>query len=265
MLVFSLTTIPPRFDKIHKTLDSLLQQNMRADEIVVNIPRSYRRFQNMHDVIPSFNSMVTVNFVEEDFGPATKILPVISRYRNKKDVRIIFCDDDRAYDSNWSRRFVDCARSRPDECIVEAGWELSQISEFSYTPVEKPRAVPIRAPRSYIEKKIRKLFRRKAIFKSSGYVDILGGCCGALVKPEFFDDDSFAIPEILWTVDDVWLSGCLRRNKVRIWANAKGRDAVRTEADPVDALFDYTLSGVGRNKANSLAIAFFRENYGFWK
>jgi hypothetical protein len=50
----------------------------------------------------------------------------------------------------------------------------------------------------------------------SGYIDILEGWDGVVVRPEFFDDFAWQIPDILWTVDDVWLSGCLERQGIPI-------------------------------------------------
>jgi hypothetical protein len=52
--------------------------------------------------------------------------------------------------------------------------------------------------------------------REAGYVDILQGLGGAVVRPEFFDDAAYDIPEVIWAVDDVWLSGILAKNGVPI-------------------------------------------------
>ena len=45
--------------------------------------------------------------------------------------------------------------------------------------------------------------------RKAGFADILQGLGGVVVRPDFFDDEAFDIPDILWAVDDVWLSGML--------------------------------------------------------
>ena len=56
-----LTTIPPRFDKLGATLASLKRQKDPADRILLNIPRSYRRFRHIPE-----QPLLSVRFYEED-------------------------------------------------------------------------------------------------------------------------------------------------------------------------------------------------------
>jgi hypothetical protein len=101
---------------------------------------------------------------------------------------------------------------------------------------------------------------------SSGYVDILEGWGGVLVRPEFFDKISFEIPELLWTVDDVWLSGCLERREVPIWLNVNNK--VRASANSNEmkdaALRNFIHNGHGRVAANRACIKYFQEKYRIW-
>ena len=43
-LIISLTTIPSRINEIENVLDSLLNQNIKADMIYINVPKKYNRF-----------------------------------------------------------------------------------------------------------------------------------------------------------------------------------------------------------------------------
>ena len=43
------------------------------------------------------------------------------------------------------------------------------------------------------------------------------GVGGAVVRPEFFDDVAYDIPEEAWAVDDVWLSAQLARRGIAIY------------------------------------------------
>jgi len=268
MLIFSLTTIPPRFPHIHLTLKSLLRQKRPADKIIVNIPKTYRRFPVNKCELSSLPKGVEINMINFDYGPATKILPTIRKFRDT-DATIIFCDDDRTYDRNWSQRFVDCAAQIPNTCITEVGWSVEDLTGQICRPQPRMQAARIHPkPQNGKEKflrELRRLYTRKSrIFSKSGYVDIFGGCGGVLVKSDFFNDIAFDIPEILWTVDDVWLSGCLAQNQIDIWANADGREPVRNKANDLEELFLFSVNGIGRHDANRTAVNYFRERHSIW-
>ena len=48
--IFSLTTIPNKFDKLYLTIDSLINQTIKPEKIIVNIPRKYSlRFKTSID------------------------------------------------------------------------------------------------------------------------------------------------------------------------------------------------------------------------
>ena len=98
----------------------------------------------------------------------------------------------------------------------------------------------------------------------SGYVDILAGFGGVMVRPNFFGDSAWRIPDILWTVDDVWLSGCLESQGIPIWLNAKSKPSIKETSDEVEhaALRNLVYKGHDRKAANKQCIAYFRKNYG---
>ena len=92
-LIISLTTIPPRMAMIGPTLRALLAQTANVSEIRLNIARKYRRFDFDPATIPSYPEGIRVCLVDEDFGPATKVLPTVRAHAGE-DVEILFCDDD---------------------------------------------------------------------------------------------------------------------------------------------------------------------------
>ena len=59
-------------------------------------------------------------------------------------------------------------------------------------------------------------------FRSGGYVAIGEGYGGFMVKPQFFDKTMWDIPPVMWTVDDVWLSGHLDSKGIGIWGSNAG-------------------------------------------
>ena len=99
-VILSLSTIPPRFGMLGASLNSLLNQDRKADEIHVYIPKVYRRFPEHNFFKPNVPDGLTLKIVDYDYGPATKILPCALEYRGT-NTRIIYGDDDRFADTSW--------------------------------------------------------------------------------------------------------------------------------------------------------------------
>ena len=267
-LILSLTTVPPRFPYVHENLNTLKRQSAEIAEINLYVARTYRRFDYGSKDLPKLPEGVNLRLIDEDLGPATKVLPACREYRGQ-DVRILFCDDDKVYDEDWAQRFLDAAERYPDCAICEEGSLLNtpHYAADSWQSAREPKP-------GYRQKGVFYRLRRAAslgLWKpsktvSSGYVDILEGWGGVMVRPEFFDDTSFAIPDLLWTVDDVWLSGCLERQNIPIWLNAE--DKVRSKGNSNEvkeaALRNFVYQGHGRIAANQACIRYFRETYGIW-
>ena len=103
----TLTTIPSRLTKIHKTIESIQKQTLKPKKIFLNIPYEYYRFPGIiisNDELKSLeNDLVTVIRCE-DFGPATKIMGSVDKIK-KFDCAIII-DDDHAYDKKMCEIFI---------------------------------------------------------------------------------------------------------------------------------------------------------------
>lgn len=267
--IISLTTIPPRFDKIGPTLRDLTNQKAKPLEIRLNLSRQYRRFPGELPSLPDLPEGVTVHWSDVDYGPATKILPTVSDWQGK-NIDILFCDDDQMYPPNWSSRFLDARNDHPETCIIGRGYDLSNRKkghryhrEFDRFPRAKKREKDLKY----------RLFRACTLtlikppkLVQDGYVDILEGYRGALVKPHFFPPETFEIPDILWTVDDPWLSGHLERNGIPIWLMTGVQRPNRNyDAHLSDALNSLVYRDHGRMRADTACIEYFRETYGIWK
>ena len=222
--IITLSTIPPRFSLLGPTLQSLLAQSVPAQAIHLHIPTRYRRFQTWDGSLPTVPEGVTIRRCETDLGPATKILPACREFAGQ-DVNLLFCDDDKIYDRHWHARFLNARAQHPQSCIVEAGENLPDINDRQRSSDRLPRARRwTRKPLSYRIKRVLSLFTIKApTYANSGFIDILSGHGGALVRPEWFGPEAWEIPHVLWTVDDPWLSGHLERQGIPIWLTAKAR------------------------------------------
>ena len=160
---------------------------------------------------------------------------------------------------------------------TNAGFSLAERYGYAVSDGPQPRAVKAADPRQQAGFQLRKLWltlntRGKVTrapywrrFDRSGYVDIAEGLGGVMVQPEFFDDAAFAIPPILWTVDDIWLSGTLARRGIPIWVDCRLRK-IRTMIDVslTDPLYKLVVEGVGRLEADRACIEHMRRTYGIW-
>ena len=99
----------------------------------------------------------------------------------------------------------------------------------------------------------------------SGYADILQGYGGVVVRPSFFDQTVFAVPEAAWAVDDIWLSGMLRNVGVGIWLEAGLKQPRTTDADLSDALFRSSMDNQSRAHLDAKAIEYLRQEFGIWE
>ena len=72
----SMTSVPPRFSSLEKTLNSLNNQKKKPNKIFLNIPSKFKRFKNIKY---NFN-ILTKKFTNliinrcNDYGPGTKLL-----------------------------------------------------------------------------------------------------------------------------------------------------------------------------------------------
>jgi len=106
--IVSLTTIPSKFNNLHKAIDSLINQTILPEKIVINIPKLYSfRFNNksidletLHNFIDKYkNNNVVLNLIDKDFGPGTKLVGLLNSklIENDDNTYIILVDDDYIY------------------------------------------------------------------------------------------------------------------------------------------------------------------------
>jgi len=276
MLIVSLSSIPPRFDHLGPTLHSLLQQNAQIDKIILYIPLAYRRFPDWDGRLPEVPAGIEVRRTNDDLGPATKVLATCCDFRGQ-DCEILFCDDDRQYPPHWAGHFLRTRRQHPGCCIANLGFQVSEIAECGTDRPFQPqvqrswRITDVDFQLRYLVREIRagRHWRKveppwRRVYKTSGYVDIFEGCGGAMVRPEFFDDAAFDIPPVLWTVDDIWLSGTLARRGIPIWLRGNQFSPPDTAAKHHEPLVKSVVDGTDRKSANAAAIAYFQQTHGVW-
>ncbi len=269
-IIITLTTIPPRLPNLLRKLASLERQSVKADHVEIYIPRKYRRFPVVDFQLPKLPSWASIVRVEEDLGPATKILPAAKKWRGE-DVDLLLCDDDRIEDPQWLSRFALARQERPKDIICEVAWNVHERFGWTHETQDLPRAKLAENRGRTLDYKLKKLLTLGLyqppfqMYETSGYSDIFMGVHGALVPPKAFHEDAWTIPDIVWTVDDVWLSGMAKANGYGVWVNAAIRPIYRDgKFDKVAALKNFVEQGIDRSGADRMCVDMLRKQYGIW-
>ena len=275
-VILSLSTIPPRFGMLGMSLNSLINQKRKADEIHVYIPKTYKRFPEHNFCIPDVPEGVSVKIIDHDYGPATKALPCAKAYRGT-NTRIVYGDDDRFADTSWLDNMLKCSDERPEDVIVSSGMTLQNYGLMLKNQNFFPRAkrAKVKYDFEYLARRlVQKFFETttsksrikpaRCNYSSSGYVDIALGVGGVSVRADFFDESFFEIPEILWPDDDIWLSGNYLRQGRGIWASNKIRFPVDSGASNTSGLAFSIINGKDRNKTALDGILYMQELYDIW-
>ena len=105
--ILSLTTIPSRINYIESTIKSLVEQTLKPEKIILNIPKKYNfRFNSsvydlhIENILKKYIDKIIINYIDDDYGPGTKLLGLIKSKIIKfdsKDTYIVLVDDDLIY------------------------------------------------------------------------------------------------------------------------------------------------------------------------
>ena len=279
MAVISLSSIPSRFSALERVLPALVAQDIGDVAIELYLPRRYRRFPDHDGTLPRVPPGVEIVRVDEDLGPATKILHAVERHRSA-DTPILYCDDDVLYAPGWARGLIEAQRAHPFAAVAAAGMNLDALG-LPLPPASGPRGIlqrPARDWRYLVPRAVhiarhggaarvppeRKAIRR--LVRRTGRIDIAEGYGGVVVRPSFFDAGFREIPPVLWAVDDVWISGNLARRGVPILAVADAAQLrFMAEHHAPDALHQVAIEGAARFDANRRCALWMQEHLGVWR
>lgn len=137
-IIVTLTTIPERLScgKLEKTLDSIYNQTLKPDIVIINIPlvtlkgKKYDpvKLKNLEEKYPN----IIINRVPDDFGPITKIVPTL-KFVNDND-KIVIIDDDVVYDEKMIYKLYNSNLQAVGFCGRE-GKDLTWYHNFKDTPM----------------------------------------------------------------------------------------------------------------------------------
>lgn len=280
--IISLSSIPSRFHQIGPTLESLLAQTVKAEHVILYVSRSYRREPDWDGTLPEVPEGVEVRISEEDFGPATKLLPALKDFAGQ-DVEILFLDDDHVYPRHLAENMLRERRRRPLDSLAISPMEdydplPGTERRFEHQPrqLRRWRVTHLSFQLHALWIDLTNIFRavkrpyppRRAVLRA-GYADGFQGYYGVMVRPEFFPQEVFDIPDFARPVDDVWLSGHATRMGHPPWILG-GLFGRRLEPVWQDSHSDHTalhhniFDGVGRDDSNRKVVEYFQKTYGIW-
>jgi hypothetical protein len=223
----SLTTIPPRFDRLTPVIASLLAQDPAPERVYLSLPNRYRRFEGNYTA-PDLPAAVEILRPPDDLGPATKALIAAGRLAGELDA-LIYCDDDWIMPPNWAATLL--AARQPERAVTGAGFSVSRLNRQGAAP---------------------------------DFTDIAQGFAGVLIDPKWLSGAEYEPPDIAWPVDDIWLSGHLARQNIPIIIASGARAGMRLAYHDAHGLQDADIGGQTRDQANRACASLMHARFGIW-
>ena len=198
-VIVCFTTTPKRINRCKYTIESILSQSVRVDEIRIHIPMNIKyKIPQWLKLLEKRLSVFKIIRCKKDYGPLTKLLPILYDKKLPINSRIIYIDDDMIYNKNMVKNLISYSIMKPNNVICNKGWNVDDYPEKSY-------------------KLIFNMFKG-FICNTPKFVDVVQGFSGVLVRPFFFNldqiSDTSKFPPESYYVDDVYISGILNMRDI---------------------------------------------------
>lgn len=234
-LVISLTSYPPRYKDLYKTLVCLLGQSMKPDDVILWI--ASEDMKHLPESILGLASEGLTISETQDLRSYKKIIPLIE---TDKNCFVVTADDDVFYPSDWLKDLVDA-------------WD-GDMKSIVCARVHKITFHDNGMPKPYNEWQ----FCIDACGPVKGFFPT--GVGGVLYPPGVFSDEVTnrkKFMEICASADDVWLYW-MARNGGRYRNTGKMRDLITWEGSQGMALWNFNQTENG----NDACIHRMIETYG---
>ena len=114
-IIISFTTTPSRIKKITPMLNSILDQTVKVDRIVLNIPKICNNKE--YDIPEKYKDILSIMKCEKNYGPATKFVPTILREDDANTI-IILLDDDTIYGKDFIETILEESKKNKNKAII---------------------------------------------------------------------------------------------------------------------------------------------------
>ena len=136
-IVFTMTTIPSRLGFVRDVIDNLLSLSVKPDAIYLNLPDFSVR-EGVAYVVPDslkdLDSRVIINTGVFDHGPATKLIPTLSKEKEPNTI-IIPVDDDAEFPYQYFEELIAYSMRYPNTVwgyhgvkVYEGDWWIAQTN-----------------------------------------------------------------------------------------------------------------------------------------
>ena len=242
-VIASLTSLPDRIANLEPTIRSLLDQTRPPDEIVVAIPQFSIREKVEYAVPDYLKKIPRVRLLrcEKDWGPATKLIPIIQEElaAGRGETLIMVVDDDRIYPPDALEIFLHYHALLPDAALCFRGGLI-------------PRNLVWFMPKLFRASQIREVKR----------VAVITGTASYLIQPRFFDSalwDYSNAPASAFYMDDIWISAQLERRGIDKYVVPASRMMRSVRAQSGTLTLYHVPKGVTRS--NTEVIKYFRDTW----
>ena len=235
-VIVTLTTIPSRLNNIAEVIFSIIKQSVKPDEIVLSLPRKSLREPMLNKdpyvisdklafFLKKFN--ITVHRIENDYGPATKLLGLLERelaknHDKETEPLIITVDDDKIYDKDTLKVLLEGWKRHPD-CVVSRKGGIINYGNINPSLQRMWKFFVMNGKDLDLLKYSEKPVAGNEI-KQDLCIDVVFGTGGVLYRPSYFCKNIFGIgnknnklfPQKLFIyIDDVYISAFLSLKKVK--------------------------------------------------
>jgi len=128
-LVISLTSYPARFDALHWTIMSLLEQTVRPDKILLWIAKG--DIDRLPDTVRALENDIFAVKTCDDLRNFKKIVPTLAAY---PDAFVLICDDDTYYPEDWLKTLVDAFDPAHPTVVCTRAHRLAYLPDGRIAP-----------------------------------------------------------------------------------------------------------------------------------
>lgn len=217
-IIVSLTTYGKRIYDVAFTIESIMQQSMKANRIILWLDNSFRNQSLPESLVNQQKRGLEIAFCE-DLGPYKKLIPSLLHFPNDT---IITIDDDAIYDYDLIERLINSHLKYPSIICCCRARRISFAKDGSLLPYNKWK------------RPLEETFPSHFVFAT--------GVGGVLYPPHCLDeevnnDDEFL--NICNTADDVWFNAMAIKNGTKV-------KKVRTRnPNGDDYLLNYAVQDIG--------------------
>ena len=136
-IVGTMTTLPSRINMLDDTVYSILRQKQKLNTLYINIPLKTRK--GLKYKIPSdfksryegLGTEIIINRCPIDFGPITKLAPVLG-LETHPDTYIISFDDDIVVDKYVTKKLIKKTKTNPNSALCFSGFCVGNDVPFVF-------------------------------------------------------------------------------------------------------------------------------------